>query len=63
VKTGDLIKHKRSALTAIIVGTYEAKNVRPKGAQFAEVLFSDSQRLSIASLEILKDNWEVISET
>ena len=62
MKPGDLIQHKRSALTAIVIGRYEGKTLCPKGTQFTKVLFSDSQRLSIASLKILEDNWEVISE-
>lgn len=62
MKKGDLIKHKKSALTAVIIETYEGKNAYPKDTQLVTVLFSDSQRLSTALLRTLEDNWEVVSE-
>ena len=61
MKPGDLIKHKRSTLTAVIIKIFENHMVSPKD-KLAAVLFSDSEKLSTTSLKILKENWEIISD-
>ena len=57
MKPGDLVKHKRSDTIGVILKIFEG-NRRPLVTMF----FSDSTKPSTASLKILKDNWEIISD-
>tara|TARA_R110000824_G_scaffold1643_6_gene8158 strand:+ start:8463 stop:8639 length:177 start_codon:yes stop_codon:yes gene_type:complete len=57
MKPGDLIKHKRSDLLAVVTKIFHGRK-----KMLATVFFSHEIKLSTASLKILEDNWEVISE-
>ena len=61
MKSGDLIKHKRSATCGIIIKIFEFEGKRKLG-KLVTVYFSGQNKPSTASLKILKDNWEVISD-
>ena len=55
MKSGDLIKHKRSDAVGIIV-----KISTQQKEKLATVFFADSKKPSTAPLKILEENWEII---
>jgi hypothetical protein len=57
MKPGDLIKHKRCDVLGLILRFLEGKKLGR-----VTVFFSNSTKPSTASLKILKDNWEIISD-
>jgi len=63
MKIGNLIKHKKNATTAVIVDIFmSGHELEYRNEEWAVVLFSDHATTSRAPLELLKDNWEIISE-
>jgi len=63
VKIGDLVKHKKAETTGIILDIFMTEHeLAYRNEEWAVVLFSDNSATSRAPLELLKDNWEVISE-
>jgi len=60
MKIGDLIKHKRTNLTAIIINIFHSKRTK---TPLATVIMSDDQhRPCTANLRILEKNWEILNE-
>jgi hypothetical protein len=63
MKIGDLIKHKNVRTTGIILDIFmSGHELEYRNEEWAVVLFSDDSITSRAPLELLKDNWEIISE-
>ena len=63
MKIGDLIKHKKVRTTGVILDIFmSGHELEYRNEEWAVVLFSDNSATSRAPLELLKDNWEVISE-
>jgi len=63
MKVGDLIRHKKVETTGIILDIFmTGYELEYRNEEWAVVLFSDASATSRAPLELLKDNWEVISE-
>ena len=63
MKVGDLVKHKKVDTTGIILDIFmSGHELEYRNEEWAVVLFSDNPTTSRAPLELLKDNWEVISE-
>ena len=56
---GDLIKHKRTAVTGIIIKIFERESFRTK---FATVLFSNDTSPRTAQLKLLENNWEILND-
>jgi hypothetical protein len=63
VKIGDLIKHKKVHTTGVILDIFmSGHELEYRNEEWAVVLFSDDSVTSRAPLNLLRDNWEVISE-
>ena len=64
MKAGDLVKHKRSGRTALIIDIFmlEAHNLEYRHEEYVKVLFSGEHAPSKAPLQLLKKNWEIINE-
>jgi len=63
MKIGDLVKHKCAGTTGIILDIFmSGHELEYRNEEWAVVLFSDDSTTSRAPLELLKDNWEIISE-
>ena len=63
MKVGDLIRHKKAETTGIILDIFlSGHELEYRNEEWAVVLFSDNSTTSRAPLELLKDNWEIISE-
>ena len=63
MKVGDLIKHKKTATTALILNIYMTEHLLEyRNEEWVEVLFSGELAPSKAPLKLLKDNWKTINE-
>ena len=62
MKIGNLIKHKRSSRTAIILDIFLSKGhkLEHRNTEHAKVLFSGDSTTTQAPFHLLKDNWEII---
>ena len=57
MKAGDLIKHKRTNLTGIIINIFHSKRT---DKMLASVIMQGKP--CTTRLRILKDNWEILNE-
>ena len=63
MKVGDLIKHKKVETTGIILDIFmSGHELEYRNEEYAKVIFSGDLSTRIASLKLIKDNWEIISE-
>ena len=61
---GNLIKHKRSDSTALVIDVVTDTDSRDSGydREWAIVLFTGDSRSATVPYKILKENWKVINE-
>ncbi|MAH46507.1 hypothetical protein CMI37_11785 [Candidatus Pacearchaeota archaeon] len=70
MKIGDLVKHKETNKTALILDIYTIEhasmkfelNPGPIQEEYVHVLFSGDSSPARAPFKLLKENWEVVSE-
>jgi len=64
MKAGDLVKHKHTDRTAVIINIFmrESHCLEYRHEEYVKVLFSGEHAPSTAPLQLLKKNWEIINE-
>ena len=61
---GDLIKHKRSNSTALVVGIAADRNPRgsERDREWVTVLFTGDRQVATVPYKIIKENWEIVDD-
>jgi len=62
MRAGDLIKHKKTTSTALVIAIVLDRDARDPeyDRDWVRVWFTGDNRLSTVPLELIKENWEII---